>query len=535
MKKIFLALLLLPLIAEAQIITTIAGNGTPGHVGDGGLATAAELNNPHGVCVDAAGNIYIADNYANFIRKINTVGTITTIAGTGSAGYTGDNGQATAATMNGPFAVAVDPAGNVFFSDFYNNVIRKINTLGIITTVAGNGTATFLGDGGPATAAELGGPSGISLDGAGNMYIGEFNSQRVRKVNTLGIISTIAGNGTAGWLADGVLATATELWNPNYVHATASGDVYISDNKNHRIRLVSAATGIITTVAGNGIGGSTGNGVPATDAELYFPGGVNFDAAGNMYIAGDVTENIRVVNTSGIITDYAGDGTLGFIDNADALMGELYTPVDVAFDAAGNLLIADQQNNRVRRVASCARVTAQPANDTIPEGAVAIYSVTSALASAIYQWQQDAGSGFADLADVLPYSGVTTNTLTISDVAAIFNASHYRCIISNESSCTDTSAAAILIIGDNASVMNINAAAKISIFPNPATTSLIIQLNTNLRSAAEGQITITNLLGQNLLSQNYNSPKVLMDVSTLPSGLYFVKVNGGEVRKFVKD
>jgi len=333
--------------AQTYYISTIAGTGVAGHLGDGGAATGAQLNNPHSVFTDASGNIYIADDFGNYIRKLSG-GILTTIAGTGTASYTGDGGPATSATINGPFSVIVDATGNVYFSDYYNNVVRKINTSGTISTIAGGGVG--LGEGGPATAAALNGPAGISFDGSGNLIIGLFNDQLVRKVNPLGIITTIAGNGIAGYIADGVPATSTELWNPNYVHAMSNGDVYITDNKNQRIRLVKASTGIITTVAGDGTPGGTGVGVPATSAELNYPGGVNFDAAGNMYISGDGTQNIRIVNPSGIINPYAGNGTLGFLDNVVATAGEMHTPVDVTFDANGNVIIADQQNNRVRIV-----------------------------------------------------------------------------------------------------------------------------------------------------------------------------------------
>ena len=530
-KKIVLVLfLLLPVLLKAQIISTIAGNGTAGHLGDGSLATAAELNNPHGVFVDATGNIYIAETFGNYIRKINTAGVITTIAGNGAVGYTGDGLPATSATMNGPFTVTADAAGNVFFSDFYNSVVRKINTSGIISTVVGNGTAASFGDGGPAIAAELNGPSGLSFDGVGNLYIGEFNGQRVRKVNTLGMISTFAGNGTSGWLGDGIQATATELWNSNYVHATASGNVYITDNKNQRIRLVNGTTGIITTVAGNGTMGSSGDGSPATAAELNYPGNVNFDAAGNMYIAGDVTENIRIVNALGIINNYAGDGTAGFIDNVPATAGELFTPVDIAFDLSGNMIIADQENNRIRKISCIYAITAQPLNDTVFEGASAIYSVTTTMVSPAYQWQEDPGTGFVNLANVWPYSGVTTNTLTIHNASIYLNTTHYRCVVTNETLCPDTSAGAILIIKENSRVINVHAHNEIALYPNPATTALTIKAQNPIN-----QITITNVLGQTIFSNEYNANTVQVNVAGLPTGVYFVKVNGNEVRKFVKE
>lgn len=533
MKKILLTLLVVvPFVLKAQMISTIAGDGTPGHLGDAGLATAAEINDPEGIFVDATGNIYITESNGNYIRKINAAGVISTIAGTGVAGYIGDGFAATSAKINAPFAVFVDPAGNVFFSDYNNNVIRKISTSGIISTIAGNGTAGYLGDGLQATVAELNHPTGISFDGAGNLYIGDFSNQRVRKVNTSGVISTFAGNGTPGWTADGVQATATTLWDPNFLHATASGDLYITDNKNHRIRLVKGSTGIITTVAGNGTPGGTGDGGPATAAELDFPGGVDFDATGNMYIPGDLIHNVRVVNTMGIINNYAGSGTAGFLDNVPATAGELHTPVDVAFDHFGNLLIVDQLNNRVRRVGACINtITAQPVNDTVFAGTNAIYAVTTTMLSPTYQWQENPGTGFTDLAEVIPYSGVNTNTLIIHEVNMLYNTTHYRCVISNAMNCPDTSAGPILIIKNNISgVTHINAQSRISIYPNPTSTTLTVNSDCQI-----DRVTIANILGQTVYDHGFGTRQAQLNVADLASGLYFLKINGGEVRRFVKE
>ena len=184
--------------AQAQIISTIAGTGIQGYTGDGGQATAATLNTPVGVAVDASGNVYIADELNHCIRKVSPAGIISTLAGTGTAGYTGDGGQATAAELYAPSGVALDASGNLYIADYGNSVIRTVSTAGIISTFAGNHTAGYTGDGGAATAAELNVPTGVAFDASGNLYIADYGNYRIRKVNTAGIISTIAGNGTFG-------------------------------------------------------------------------------------------------------------------------------------------------------------------------------------------------------------------------------------------------------------------------------------------------------------------------------------------------
>jgi uncharacterized protein YjdB len=335
------------------IITTFAGIGlSPGLTGDGGPATAAKFSSLHSVFVDAAGNTLIADNGNHKIRVIDASGIVRTIAGTGVSGFSGDGFAATNATMKNPFSVIEDAAGNVYFSDYDNSRVRQISTSGIITTIAGNGIASYSGDGGQATAAGLQGAAGLSFDVAGNLYIGDVLNHRVRKVTPSGIISTFAGTGVLGAGGDGSAATLAQLYNPNFVHADAFGNVYITDNGNHKIRMVNAS-GIISTVAGNGVNGSGGDGGAAIAAQLSYPGGVAFDGAGNMYIAGDGNQKVRMVNAAtGIMSTFAGTGVTGFSgDGGTPAAAKLNIPVDVAFDNNGNLLIVDLSNSVIRKVA----------------------------------------------------------------------------------------------------------------------------------------------------------------------------------------
>ncbi len=267
------------------IISTYAGGG----VDDGDAATAASINNPGSVAVDTAGNVYIADSDHNRIRKVSaSTGIITTIAGNGSLGYSGDGGAATAAGLYYPYGVAVDAAGNLYIADTGDNRIRKVSaSTGIITTVAGNGSAGYSGDGAAATAAELDKPFGVAVDAAGNLYIADTCDNRIREVSaSTGIITTVAGNGSPYYGGDGGAATAAGLAFPEGVAVDAAGNLYIADSYDNRIRKVSASTGIITTVAGNGSPATTAATAGlATAAGLYNPYGVAVDAAGNLYIA----------------------------------------------------------------------------------------------------------------------------------------------------------------------------------------------------------------------------------------------------------
>jgi uncharacterized repeat protein (TIGR01451 family) len=282
-------------IDTSGVITTIAGNGFNGYSGDGGPATAASIEvGAQGVAVDASGNVLIADYNNCAIRKVNTSGIITTAVG-GVCGYSGDGGPASAATLGGPLDPTFDSSGNLFFIDSENCAVRKVNTSGIITTVAGNGTCGFSGDGGPATSATFNAISGIALDAAGNLYLADSVNNRVRKVNTSGIVTTIAGDGTGGFSGDGGPATAAALFAPGDVEVNAAGIIYVSDVFNGRIRRIDAA-GIISTLVGTGECCYSGDGGPAANARVTVPFGLGLDARGNLYFTDDNVYRVRKIN-----------------------------------------------------------------------------------------------------------------------------------------------------------------------------------------------------------------------------------------------
>ena len=326
-------------------IATVAGNGKAGFSGDGGPATSASLNDPAGVAIDSAGNLYISDSSNKRIRKV-TGTTIATVAGNGNLGFSGDGGPATSASLNMPAGVAADSAGNVYVADSGNSRIRRVSS-GTIATAAGNGSYKFSGDGGPATSASLNSPSGTAVDSAGNLYIADPGNQRIRKVSS-GTITTVAGNGFIEYSGDGGPATSASLSGPEGVAVDSAGNLYIADSVNNRIRKVSGGT--ITTVAGNGATGFSGDGGPATSASLFNPYGVAVDSAGNLYIADTNNNRVRKVS-GGLITTVAGNGKEGFSGDAGlATNAALFNPYGVAVDLAGNLYISDTGNARVRKV-----------------------------------------------------------------------------------------------------------------------------------------------------------------------------------------
>ncbi len=329
------------------VITTVAGT-TWIFRGDGGPALNAPLGDLGSVAVDSEGNVFVADFRNHIVGKISTNGVLHVVAGSGIGTFSsGDGGSGTAASLSGPWGVGIDSSGNVYIAERGHRV-RKVTREGIIITIAGTGNSGFSGDGGPATNASLTIPLAVAPDATGNLYIADTGNHRVRKVGPDGVITTIAGNGVAGFSGDGGAATAASLSSPHGLTVDSRGNLYISDSGNGRIRKVTPG-GLITTLAGGGTN-FPGDGGPAFSGQLAFPWGLALERDGSLYIADSGNTRIRKVTPAGIISTVAG-GNVGFSgDGGLATAASLNSPSGVAVDSAGNLYISDLFNRRVRKV-----------------------------------------------------------------------------------------------------------------------------------------------------------------------------------------
>ena len=392
----------LTVVSPTSGIYTVAGTGAYGFSGDGGPATSAQLNSPSGVTVDRTGNLFIADRGNHRIRKVSPEGVIVTVAGFANSGYSGDGGPATSARLSYPSGVAVDASGNLYIADTGSHHVRKVSAAGIITTVAGQGEEGYSGDGGPASSAQLRSPSGVAVDQSGNLFIADYGNDRIRKISIDGVITTIAGNGTSGYSGDGGPATGAQLSGPRRVALDASGNLYVADLGNNCIRKISPG-GTITTVAGSGTSGYSGDGGPATSAKLNGPVSLTIDASGALFISDYSNFRIRKVSREGVITTVAGVGTYGSSGDGGPATSAQLAPGGLVVDSLGNLYVAD--GDRIRCIYSAglgplAITTASP----LPYGTLGLaYSqaLTAKGGTPPYTWSIRSGS--------LP-SGLTLNS-----------------------------------------------------------------------------------------------------------------------------
>jgi len=349
--------------------------------------------------MDHSGNVYLSDSKANRVHMISPSGAVSTIAGNGTTGYSGDGGPATAAPLDGPTGLAVDSSGALYIADYQDSRIRKVSG-GTITTVAGNGKCGYSGDGGPAIGAEVCWPSGLAVDSSGNLYIAD-SSYVVRKISAAGTITTFAGNGTSGYSGDGGPATAAQLGTPDGVAVDGSGNVYIADNPNNCIRKVDS-NGIITTFAGTGVAGFAGDNGPAAAARLSGPAGLALDLAGNLYIADSANVRVRVVTPGGIIATIAGGSSSASPgDGGPALNAFIWAPQALAVDPAGNVYIAVDDGRAARLLT--------------PQGGPALLTVSSTHNGS---FPLGSTGQYALTVSNAPLAGSTSGTVTVSELPA---------------------------------------------------------------------------------------------------------------------
>jgi sugar lactone lactonase YvrE len=331
-----------------QVIVTVAGTGMGGYSGDGGPATNAMMNQANDLAFDKDGNFYFSDDGVYRIRKVTPAGIITTVAGSGISGSSGDGFPATIAQIGGGGGIAVDKWNCIYYVDGAYHRIRKITADGIIRTIAGTGVAGYNGDGIPATDAQLNIPEGIAVDDTGNVYVGDGLNYRIRKINTSGVITTVAGTGVLGFIADNAKADTSAIGGASCLKIDKAGNIFFTDNK--RIRKIANNTGLLVTLAGNGATGYTGDGGPATSASIS-TSKFTVDSVGNLYLGEITPERIRKVSTVGTITTVAGTGAAGLEnDGAPILLARLHTPYGMDFSPAGELHFADKSSARIRKI-----------------------------------------------------------------------------------------------------------------------------------------------------------------------------------------
>jgi sugar lactone lactonase YvrE len=352
-------------IGADGVLTRIAGSGVYADSGDGGLAVNAGLKGPWGVAVDAAGNVYVADQDAGRVRKISPSGVISTIAGTGLSGFGGDGGPAVAAQLARPTGLAVGADGSVYVADTWNNRIRRITPAGTISTLAGSGSAGFSGDAGPAALATLDGPMGVALGPDGSVLVADSGNNRIRMINPAGVISTVIGQtltADSGFAGDGGVSTAALLREPSLAVQVADGSTIVADTGNNRVRRISPA-GVISTIAGSSEAGFSGDGGPAVSAQLSSPSGLAVDAAGAVFVADTGNNRVRRISPTGVISTIAGSSEAGFSgDGGPAVSAQLSSPSGLWIDPNGNLFVADTGNNRIRRISPAGTITTVAGN-----------------------------------------------------------------------------------------------------------------------------------------------------------------------------
>lgn len=431
----FLLSLFFTYTLAGQIITTVAGNGTYGSSGNGGAATMAQLTSPMGIVTDKSGNLYITDQSSYVIRKVDAItGIISIYAGTGVIGYSGDGEPAILAQLYHPSWMGIDNEDNIYFVDHHGEYIRRIDAITtVIMTVAVLNPNGDTGDGVHISAAQFKSFTGITFDANNNMYISDGRNHVIKKVTPEGIVSNAVGNGTSGNSGDGGAAIQAQISSPYHIAFDSDGNMYFADNENQQIKKVNTA-GIISTFAGSGSRGYSGDGGPAVNATLLYPWTIDIDDQNNLYI-GDAGNNlVRLVTTDGMITTYAGTGNYGHSgDGGPARLADLAEITTVHIDRQNNLLISVRSNSySIRKVTNCTltpiSVLQHPDNFILCNNGNAEFRL-DANNVLTFKWQIKNGSNWNDISDNSTYQGTTSNTLFVANITPIMNGQQYRCVM----------------------------------------------------------------------------------------------------------
>ncbi len=528
-KKGFLLVVLLVLVfcafkPQAQIITTCAGNGGTGTSGDGGAALAASIGIPTSGAFDQFGNYYFVGGVSNSrLRMVDTHGIIHTVAGVSTSGYSGDGGPATSAMLNNPYNVACDTFGNIYIADHLNYRIRKIDAVTMtISTVAGNGIAATTGDGMLATSASVV-PYALCIDQANNVYFIDGYGTTVRKIDATGIITTVAGTGTGGFSGDGGPATNANLAMNYGICVDDANNLYLACDT--RVRKVNLSTGIITTIAGTGSSAYVGEGIPATAASfnVYSLCINRVDTA--LYVADIGNDRVYCINSSGLFQLITGTGTGGFSgDGGTSTAAQVYNPEGVAVDQCGNLYIADGNNHRIRKVTFNPPTTptitlAGGASASVGATVTVTATVSGAGSDYVIKWFRNGVFFTSTTTPIVTYTkGSGDDAITARVVPEIIYC--YDSTTSLEHIVAESDVAVRDLVSQNKSYV---------VYPNPAGNTVHVTSNAAIR-----KLSISDIIGRTVIKQSGQSKDVTIDISNLPKGMYILRLNDNYTQKVLK-
>jgi len=473
------------------IVSTFAGSGSYGSAN--GTGTAAQFDNPTGVVMDASGNVFVADGANNKIRKITPAGVVTTFAGSGATGSA--NGTGTAASFNWPFAIAINATGTLYVADYNGQKIRKITSAGVVTTLAGSGTSGSAD--GTGSGASFSYTTGLAVDASGNVYVVDYGNRKIRKITPAGVVTTLAGSGASGG-ADGT-GTAATFNSPIGIAVDASGNAYVTDNDNRKIRKITPA-GVVTTFAGSGANGSAdGTGTAATFAMPY---GITIDGSGNLFITDLFNYKIRKITPAGVVTTIAGSGASGSADGIGSA-ASFSSPYSVTTNSSGTLLyVADKITYKIRKVTI-----------KLTQNITGLSNLTKVNTDPAFTLSGVASSGL-----VVSYGSSNTAVATVSGTTVTITGLGTTTITATQAGDGSYAPTTVNITLTVTTPTGINNGYNVSlnVYPNPATEIINIPLS------GEKHIRIYDLSGKLIIEEITTTEQ--LEINELPDGLYILEI-----------